>query len=130
MKVPTLEHDVMMETQFGVKVSHRGRVERAVVYALGKHLEAAGFLPVAVDDGETRTKVDSIKAAMELVFNLDEAHVFFRKPHGRRHWVYLVLGNGEDVVSDYGLSESDGWSAAMDAFDPYTAVSVEVTDPS
>jgi hypothetical protein len=75
-------------------------IERQIVWALLHCLVAE--IPdqqLAVYDGEETVKCEDPKAAMELVFNLDEAVIRLGK-----RWVLLVLGNGQDVVADYGVN--------------------------
>lgn len=116
--VPALDHDAMMLKRFGREVGACGKLERGIVYALCKHLIAAGFAIKGVWDGEVFEKAETPKAAMEFIFNLDEASLRITKGK-REHGVLLILGNGEDVISDYNYSEgdSDGFRAAMEAFD-------------
>jgi hypothetical protein len=115
---PKLQHDAMMEKRFGTAVSPEGKIERRIVYNLGKHLEDKGFRVYGVHDGDDFTKCSRIEPAMEVIFNLDQAHLYFRKVGHKPHWVFLVLGNGIDIVSDYSYSEGDedGFLKAMDAF--------------
>ena len=115
---PALDHDAMMSQRFGSKVSANGHLERAIAWNLCAHLAAAGFAVVSVDDSEEVTKVADARAALELVFNLDEAWLKFRKGRAS-HVVFLVMGNGDCIVSDWGYTEgdADGFNAAMDAFD-------------
>lgn len=119
VEVPELDHDAMMLQRFGHKVSPNGRLERRIVANLFAHMLAAGWRPYAVDDGEEVTKVADAKAAMELIFDLDEVRVVFANAEGAKHTVLLVLGNGIDIITDWGFSEgdADGFNAAMDAFD-------------
>lgn len=119
--VPELDHDAMMLERFGHHVQPHGRIERRIVAALCAHMLDRGWTPANVFDGEETTKVTDAKSAMELIFNLDEASLRFRptdSPSGKRHGVLLVLGNGEDIVSDWNYTEGDpdGFCAAMDAF--------------
>jgi len=126
--VPDLEIDKLHE-QHGHLISAKGRIERRIVAALCAHLQARGFEMVNVYDGEETTAVSTAKEAMELIFNLDEASLRFRRVYGegtgrtmdpRVHGVFLVLGNGEDIVSDwnYSTGDPDGFNTAMEAFDP------------
>lgn len=115
---PRLEHDAMMKRQFNSQVSTNGYIERAIVWNLCAHLQANGWHVSDINDGDDITQVDNAQHAMELIFNLDEAWLFFRK--GRDdHAVYLVLGNGEDIISDwnYATNDPDRFNAAMEAFD-------------
>lgn len=126
MKTPSLAHDKMMFERFGSVVSPNGRLERKIVAALCQHLKGFGFLPTTVFDGEETTAVETAKDAMELVFNLDEASLRFQlhkdgdrsKPMFKQHGVLLVLGNGEDIISDwnYMQGDHDGFNAAMESF--------------
>lgn len=118
MQVPELDIDKRMLDRYQRKVGVRGRLERRIVANLIRHLDEAGFPVRAVDDGEECTDVDlanPMKAAMELIFNLDDCIVFFRP--GVRNWVRLVLGNGIDIVSDWCIA-SKKFDEAMNAFDP------------
>lgn len=75
-------------------------IERQIVWAVLHNLAAefpdGGF--VVYDGGEYVRCVDP-KAAMEAIFAVDDAVVRIG-----RQWVQLVLGNGEDVVADYGVN--------------------------
>lgn len=116
--VPALDHDAMMLARFGHTVNANGRLERRIVAALCAHMGAAGWTPCGVYDGDDRTAVTDTRSAMELLFNLDDAHLFFRKG-GNEHWVRLVFGNGTDLVSDWSYSKGDrdGFNASIDSFD-------------
>jgi hypothetical protein len=116
---PALDHDAMMLARFGTKVGPRQKLERRIVWNLLRHLERAGFTVCSMHDGDEVVDVKDAKAAMELVFNLDEAWLHVRKPAKRSHVIAIVLGNGVDCISDwnYFRDDSDGFNAAMDAFD-------------
>lgn len=105
----------------------QGIIERRVVWNLIAKLKAAGFTAVAVYDGEDYTKTADAQAAMELIFNLDEASLRFVRTADAdafaadpddvcEHGVLLVGGNGEDIISDwdYSADDPDGFNAAMD----------------
>lgn len=140
MTPPALEHDALMLARYGMGVAGTGKLERRIVYNLMRHVEANGFRMYAIYDGEETTKVVGagglledkdaqsearIKAAMELVFNLDEVSLRFRAKAGsgqianREHGVLVVLGNGEDCIADWNYSEgdADGFNAIMEEFD-------------
>lgn len=116
--VPELKHDAMMLAQYGREVSANGRMERRIVAALCGHLKERGFEPIAVFDGEERTKTSDAKSVMELVFNLDEASVRFKKAGHSEHGVLLMLGEGDTIITDWNYTEGDpdGFDAAMEAF--------------
>ncbi len=66
-----------------------------------------------------QTSVSDFKQALELIFNLDEAHVYFKNEAGRKHRVFLVMGNSpEEVTADWSYAKDDatGFNAAMDVF--------------
>jgi len=139
--VPALDLDAAMLEKYGQQVSDRGQMERSIVAHLIDHLDRRGFVLSSVWDGEELSRVADMKAAMELVFNLDEVSVRFvpkgMKPGPRfvggnryaknEHGVFLVLGNGRDIVSDWNFNsdDADGFNAAMDAFDVDAIVGME-----
>ena len=117
---PVLSIDQQAEKEFGRGVEPRGRIERRVVWNLLVRLGNAGFHPTSVDDGEEVVSVTTLQEAMELVFNLDEARIRFKKSPSGRGSVLIVLGNdGWDCVSDwsYQLGDPDGFDALMQGFD-------------
>lgn len=102
-------------------ISSVGVLDRRVVWNLIKHLEAAGFKPSGVDNGDEMITTLTPEAMMEEVFSVDDSYAHFRKSdEGRGYWVRLILGNsGWDVTSDWGcpMQDPDRWNAAMEAFD-------------
>lgn len=120
---PALDHDAMMVREFGPsnKLDQRQRNERSIVWNLCRHLRKQGFEVKAVYDGEGYTKVSDVLAAMELIFNLDEASLRVEKPGFSEHGILLILGNGNDgldMIADYSYTngDPDGFNAAMEAF--------------
>jgi hypothetical protein len=118
VNAPALDHDAMMKKRFGCEVSAVGRRERRIVANLIAHMERAGWKVQGVHDGDGFDKAADMKAAMELIFNLDDAGLYFEKG-GAEHRVLLILGNDLDIISDWNYSEgdADGFNAAMEAFD-------------
>lgn len=119
---PALDHDAMMAKRFNVQVSPDGHNERRIVWNLCAHLREAGFDLCSVDDGEDIEIVSTVKEAMELVFNLDEAKLRFRKPGFKMHVVLLIMGNGNkglDLIADYGYTDGDPdkFMETMELFD-------------
>jgi hypothetical protein len=98
------------------------KIERRVVWNLLRQLWDAGFHGAAVDDGgDRRIKCNDNKEVMEAVFAVDEAMLFVKSKErrgSRTHWIKLVGGNGEDIISDWGYSEGDpdGFNAFMEGF--------------
>lgn len=118
MQPPALDHDAMMKERFNCDVRPEGRLERRVVFNLIAHLERAGFAVAGVHDGDEFTECADAKAAMELIFNLEEASLCMKNTSGKQHGILLILGNGLDIASDWNYSEGDpdGFDAAMDDF--------------
>jgi hypothetical protein len=116
---PALDHDAMMLQRFNHQVIPAGRLERRIVANLIARIEANGFEVRSVFDGERYERATDTKAAMELIFNLDHAKLIVRKPKCPEHWIYLVLGNGIDIISDwsYTTNDPDGFNTVMDEFD-------------
>lgn len=106
------------------KVHARGRLERRVVWNLIHHIEQAGFRIFEINDGEELTHPGDAVAAMETLFNVDEASLRFlhkdEKDTDNWYGVMLVFGNGVDCISDWNYDDADaaGFNAAMEAFDP------------
>ena len=121
LEVPSLEIDARIAELRGqpLRLSPRETLERRIVFALCAYLQHEGFELIAVCDGEGREPATTPKDAMELVFALDEASLRVRKSSANEHGVYLIPGNGEDIVSDWSYADGDldGFNAAMDAFD-------------
>lgn len=95
------------------------KLERRIVWNLLAYLRDAGFRPTAVyspeDAGANQhghAPAHSAKVTMELVFALDSTTISFGDGS---FGVFLVLGNGIDVISDW-TAEGD-FGKAMEAFD-------------
>jgi len=136
IEVPILDHDLKMAKEFGHKVSQDGKLERRIVAALIDHMEQKGFRVTGVWDGEVWEKTDTAKQAMEFIFNLDDCSLRFVAAEGydrdkhektrksynayasKEHGVYLVLGNGSDIISAWNYNKADGdrFNAAMESF--------------
>lgn len=103
----------------GRKLTPNNRLERRIVWNLLAHLSAKGFRPVSVGNGDDDTSAPTPEEVMELVFDLDEATVFLFSGTCDYRWFKLVMGNGVDMVSDWGIPHTpDGFDAAMTSFDP------------
>jgi hypothetical protein len=138
----------------------RINLERRIVKALIRHMSAAGFSVSNVFDSGVHYFPATIEGVLDAVFAVDEASLRFvqtsklaaydkaRKVNERpsqqdydgfhiggewgkaEHGVLLVLGNGEDVISDwnYFSDDRDGFNAAMAAFDQEKAISYEALE--
>ena len=101
------------------------KVEIAIIKALIAFLDGSGFKPTFVFDGEENVKCSNAAEAIEAITAVDESWLHFKAGEGvlgsgarPAHGVFLVLGNGEDVISDwnYSAGDADGFSKAMDSF--------------
>ena len=75
-------------------------IEARIVRKIVKALKDAGNPVVSVWDGEEDNPVTTKRDVLEQVFNLDQAHLY-TKDGG---WVFVVMGNEWDVLSDYTVS--------------------------
>lgn len=120
VKAPPLPIDAMMARDFDYKLSTQNRIERHIVANLLTYLERHGFKVRGVDEGDggPLRRVNNITAAMDAVFAVDITHVYVQRDPDRLHWIFLVGGNGEDIVSDYSSHDRDpdGFSKLMDEF--------------
>jgi hypothetical protein len=113
------------------RLTLRQRNEREIAVNLIDHLKRARFTLVEIDTGDSVEKVRTTDAALELLFNLDEARLVFRfdggpfehngKARRGEHVVLLIWDNGNDgwdAVTDWNFYEGDpdGFDAALDAF--------------
>lgn len=107
-------------------VSPNGKLERRIAWNLLNYLNEHGFIVVGIWDGEEEnvfTPEDPAannKAAMELIFNLDQVSVRVAHKDSLEDWhgILLTLGNGVDILTDwnYFVDDRDGFNNVMDAF--------------
>jgi len=104
-------------------------VEKVIVCKLIEELDSAGFVPVKFWDGEeyqtiewkadstVTNKVQREKACIDAITSVDEGTLHFAPKSDLKGWgrlgVLLILGNGEDVISDYHCGNAE-FSAAVD----------------
>ncbi len=98
-----------------VETKERIELEYSIVRRLIRSLKEAGWNLLEVDDGgEEPVKVNTEDEAIEAVFAVHEAYLFFTKPREgnstrmMEHWVRFIPGNGEDIISDFNYSEKPG----------------------
>jgi hypothetical protein len=97
--VPALAIDKYFRDAGYGPLSADQRIERQIAWTLLHNL-ASEFKGVELRvDGEACKGDDRMLQAMELIFNLDEAVIRFGNP-----WVLLIVGNGKDIISDYGVN--------------------------
>ena len=94
----------------------RQREERRIVRKMIRKLAAEGWTLDAVNDGEEILTGLTLTQAMRYIFDVDLSYVYFKGPAGQRHYVMLVCGNGEDIISDYSFTQNDDvFSKVMDS---------------
>jgi hypothetical protein len=93
-------------------------IEKVIIVKLIEELDKAGFVPVQFWDGEEYqpivwkngstgpdNNVQREKACMDAITSVDEGTLHFASKTDLKGWgrlgVLLILGNGEDVISDY-----------------------------
>jgi len=74
--------------------------EASIIRKLFTACKAAGDPIVSVWDGEDDNPVSTLKSINTQAFNLDQCHLY-TKSGG---WVFIVMGNGWDAISDYTTS--------------------------
>lgn len=124
---PTLAHDAMMAAKYSSTTNINGYMERAIVWNLCRYMAANGWHVNVVDDGDDNIAVEDAKAAMELIFNLDQAWIGFKKDEAM-HEAFLVLGNGEDIVSDWNYSNTDDFNDIIRMFNTEEVVKALLTE--
>ena len=85
----------------GIRLEAGPLVERQIAWAL-LHCLRAEFpdRKLRIDDGDGAVPVDDMVAAMDMIFSVSASHVLFGK-----QWVFLVTGNKDCLISDYGVNE-------------------------
>lgn len=116
IEAPALDIDALLYKDRPMHAN--AKLERRIVANLLAWMEFKGWNVVEVFDGEEETKVTDAKAAMELIFNLDDVRVYLSNGKGALHSILLILGNGVDVISDWNFTadDPDGFNAAMSGF--------------
>lgn len=119
---PALEINKVLYSKTSMPV--HVRLEQRIIWNLLLVLEAAGFVPLNMDDGDEIVRTDSKKRAMEELFNRDDAYLYLAHQSGekidgklRRVWIRFVFGNGIDVISDYNATNWNGFEDVMNKFD-------------
>lgn len=106
----------------GLSNAQRVDLERRIVRGLIRAMRKAGWEVFRVNDGESLKYVTTEEQAMARIFAVDEASLRFvpvgQRKQGNEHGVLLVLGNGEDVISDWNYfdGDRDGFNKAVSAY--------------
>jgi hypothetical protein len=100
-------------------VEKRIALEKRIVRRMIRHLKQNGYTLHSVDDGgDEDTRVRTEKEAMDAVFGVDEAHLYFQTPEfPKLMGVFLVMGNdGWDVIADHSYPDETkcNFGALMD----------------
>jgi hypothetical protein len=89
--------------------------ERRIVRGMIRRLKEWGWTLHSGNDGDGGWQPLRLEGeAMELVFSVDESWLRFAKGESQ-HVVLLIGGNDVDIISDWGLSETDDFDAAMES---------------
>lgn len=84
----------------------RVSMEKSIVRKLIKMMRYFGWNLHSVYDSEETIEVSNENEAINAVFAVDEASIFFRRD-GRIGGVFIVLGNGTDVITDYSTTSAE-----------------------
>ena len=120
-----------------MRTMNRSMLEaRIVVLALLKQMASAGYTYLEVDDGGDADEIQrglTIEQAMDAVFAVGEAHIFFSiMDCHAKGWVFIVPSNGADAVSDWGISPKPAmakFNAVLEAFDGAAIVEAAMKSP-
>ena len=91
------------------------------------HLEKSDFSVLGVDDSEEYTKTESKKEVLNLLLNLDEAHLIIKHKSIQcgKHYIFMVFESQEykkedilDILCDwsYNQDDKDGFNACLESF--------------
>jgi hypothetical protein len=76
-------------------------LEDLIIRRMIAEVTAAGFTLFGVNDGEEVIKADTVEKAREVIYSVDDSTVIFKDSRGKRLGVLVILGNGQDVLSDW-----------------------------
>jgi hypothetical protein len=111
---PPLKIDKLIYRLWGRPPPHVIR-ERRIVWALLEKLYAAGY-EVCCVEGDPLPVITPC-GALELIFNLDEALVYFRHQEYPDEWVRIIRGNGCNIVSGHSVRELYPFGRILEEFD-------------
>lgn len=83
-------------------------MEKAIALQLVTDAIAAGYTIDVWNGGDEAeaTRLDNVAAVTKELMHTDEDKLVIRKADGQAiGWVYLVYGNGADVITDYTANE-------------------------
>lgn len=83
-----------------VTARHR---ERTIVRSLLRFLKRSGWTLTRGFDGEEHQRISSEKEALDLFDSVDQSVLFFMRANEMKPGqVLLIMGNRDEVISDYG----------------------------
>lgn len=118
--------DQIIEYAVKLPLDSGSPLERSIVFSLLHYLTANGWeLDRANDGGDYCIPLIAgsargdgsrmVDTAMGIVFSVMESVVHFRKDK-RGHHVVLIVGNEQDIVSDWSEHERDDFGSLMETF--------------
>lgn len=95
--------------------------EKTIVRRMLAALAKQGFTPVSVNDGgDELVRVSTTAATIDAVFAVGVARIYFERDAKHVGSVLLVIGNGDDIVSDWSWDDRTesgrAFNTALDAF--------------
>jgi hypothetical protein len=110
--------------------ANRIKLERSIVVAVVDECAKDGFVPVSVYDGGEYVPAADAAAVLDAVFSVDEATIHFAPSDDKSDWgkrgVFIVLGNGEDCISDFHCGDASFARAVERASDRAQNATVSV----
>ena len=95
-------------------------LEVAIVRAMLAHLDAHGWRVAKIYDGDedptARPRCATTDEVVASVFAVDECHLFFQNARGQERWVFLVRGNGVDIIADWSYAAIDEFWRCLETF--------------
>jgi hypothetical protein len=77
-------------------------IEERIVTLMLKTLAAAGWLPVAVFDGEESYETTTLEQVLEYCFCADAGHIYFKhNDWPKSRWVYVINGENWTTITDH-----------------------------
>jgi hypothetical protein len=98
-----------------MSVEKRISVEKKIVRKAIRALKSAGTPVVNVFDGEELVPVSTEAEILDAVFSVDESRMITADGD----WVYVVLGNDYDCLSDYTLDLEEALNPVYDWIDKH-----------
>jgi hypothetical protein len=101
-------------------IEQRIAIEKRMVRKLIRVAKAHGYKLTKIWDGEQMERVTTETEAMDLVFNLDECRMYFKRDNQpKAHCAVIILGNdGWDAIADCSVGE--GWDDVMSVMNDYS----------